>query len=357
MFAVVHTKMKNTFTIICIVAMTTQVISQSRKDLVSEYKKFLLNESHLGIILNGNVNNFTNEEIRTVLDSAWVKKKSIILLQLLGYLENPVCGLLMLSDIELETALLQFKRDNDLYLKLKIGDSLNQVLLNKYINSKNKQQLPYLVRKNLLDYEDMDILFVVYKSELEFQVWAKKKFEKSSYTLIKSFPITDPKVAKLGPKSKYGDSLTPEGVYSIYFYPSFRWSDFHLAFGISYPNRLDHARRFYWNITEKAGGDINIHGFCISIGCIPLGNPIMDEVFFLTRANLQNGADISIMIFPFKFDDEDVNKKHYNEFRTKPRIRDFWQSLEDCHKYFKRYEKIPEFVKNPNNGYYILSDN
>jgi murein L,D-transpeptidase YafK len=234
-----------------------------------------------------------------------------------------------------------------------IGNTANQVLFNVYINATNVNQIPHFIRKNTLDYGNLDLLFVVYKSELEFQVWAKNKNNDSAYTFISSYPITDSNVARPGPKSRYGDSLTPEGIYSVYFYPAFRWSDFHLAFRVSYPNRLDHARRSYWNVQGKPGGGINIHGYCISIGCIPLGNPVIDEVYLLTRTNQRNGSDTRIMIFPFKFDSQTTKNRYYNEFRNNNRITEFWDSLEDCHAYFKTTNKIPEFMHDQNTGYYI----
>jgi len=338
-----------------ILVLISQVFPQNRKDLIWEYNKLLSNDSHLGILLEGNINTFSNEEIYAVLDNAWAKKKSIVLLQLLGYLDNPVCELPIFNDSELKNAIIRFKTENHLSREPAICDSTCQVLFNHYLNSNIENQLPYLVQKKSFNYRDIDILFVAYKSELEFQVWAKKKYINSAYTLIASFPITDSTVAKLGPKSKFGDSLTPEGIYSVTFYSSFRWSDFYLAFRISYPNKLDYARRLYWNIGGKPGGDINIHGCCISIGCIPLGNPVIEEVFLLTRTNQINGSDISIMIFPFKFDNRAARNRQYGYYGNKTNLIEFWNSLEECHKYFKTYNKIPEFSLNQNTGYYILN--
>ena len=66
--------MKTFITIACIFAFFSQVIPQNRKELITEYNKFSLNENHLGISLNGNVNEYSNHEIITVFDSAWAKK-------------------------------------------------------------------------------------------------------------------------------------------------------------------------------------------------------------------------------------------------------------------------------------------
>ncbi len=347
--------MKIITTISVILILISQVFSQNRKDLIWEYNKLLSNDDHLGILLDGNVDTFANQEIVTVLDSAWAKKKSIILLQILGYLENPVCEISTFSNFELNNALLRSKRENDLSSEITVGKSINQILFNQYLNSNNEKQLPYLLRKNSLNYQDLDILFVVYKSELEFQVWAKKRNMNSAYALIASYPITDPIVSKLGPKSKYGDTLTPEGFYSVNFYSSFRWSDYYLAFRVSYPNIFDHARRSFWGVTGKTGGDINIHGCCVSIGCIPLGNPVIEEIFLLSRTNQMKGSDIKIMIFPFKFDIIDTRNIYWGDSRIISRIKDFWMSLENFHKYFKTYSKIPDLNIDHNTGYYVLN--
>jgi murein L,D-transpeptidase YafK len=347
--------MNNITTLTLFLVLISQVFSQNRKDLIWEYNKLVSNDYHLGILLDGNITSFSNQEIQTVLDDAWSKKKSIVLLQLLGFLENPACELPSFSDFELNKTIARFKSTNYISHELAIGKSINQELFNHYLNSNNESQLPYLVQNKSLNYRDIDILFIAYKSELEFQVWAKKKYSNSAYTLIKSFPITNSTVAKLGPKSKFGDSLTPEGIYSVTFYSSLRWSDFYLAFRISYPNKLDHSRRSYWNIRGEPGGDINIHGCCISIGCIPLGNPVIEEIFFLTRTNQINGSNISIMIFPFKFDNKASLNKYYGYFRNKTKILEFWNSLGDCYNYFKTYHKIPEINLNQYTGYYILN--
>lgn len=338
-----------------IIIFVSQVFSQTRKDLIWEYNKLLSNDSHLGVQLDCNINNASNQEIQVVLDKAWSKKKSTVLLQLLGYLPNPDCELPIFSDIEINNAMTRFKSDNSISEDLSTGHNINKILFNHYLNSNNQNQLPYLVQNKNLDYRYIDILFIAYKSELTFQVWAKKKHQNSAYTFIESFTITNSTVAIPGPKSKLGDSLTPEGIYSVDFYSSFRWSDFYLAFRISYPNKLDHLRRSYWNSGGKPGGDINIHGCCVSIGCLPLGNPVIEEVFLLTRTNQNMGSNVKIIIFPFHFDDTSVKIKHYDIYRNNTKLLEFWNSLEECHRFFKTYNKIPEFDLNQDTGNYILT--
>jgi murein L,D-transpeptidase YafK len=73
--------------------------------------------------------------------------------------------------------------------------------------------------------------------------------------VLKSYPISlgrDPS----GPKTRAGDSRTPEGAYLIdYRNPHSR---FHLALHISYPNRADTERAAAAGVPP--GGDIMVHG-------------------------------------------------------------------------------------------------
>ena len=322
------TKMKIIAIIILVFVIVIPGYSQSRKDLISQYRKLLTNDFHLGIRHVREIEQSSNREIQSVLQKAWSKKKSIILLQLLGYLDNPDCELPIFDAVEIQNAVNKFLIDNNISVDLSSGNSLNQILFDHYLKSDNENYLPHLLKNSSLIYDDLDILFIAYKSELEFQFWAKSRNKDSSYKFISSYPITDSTVSIVGPKSKYGDSRTPEGIYSVIFYPSFRWSDFYLAFRITYPNNLDLARRKYWNIGAKAGGDINLHGCCISIGCIPVGNPVVEEIFFVTRENQIQNSNISIMIFPYKFDNKDTKKSHYEKYDNNLKLIEFWKSLE-----------------------------
>ena len=68
----------------------------------------------------------------------------------------------------------------------------------------------------------------------------------------------------MGPKRLQGDYQVPEGFYYINeFNPN---SNYHLHLGLNYPNASDKIL----SDSLRPGGDIYIHGSCVSIGCIPL---------------------------------------------------------------------------------------
>ncbi|MCP3965095.1 MAG: L,D-transpeptidase family protein [Lentisphaerae bacterium] len=95
---------------------------------------------------------------------------------------------------------------------------------------------------------------------------------------------------EIGPKLKEGDRQIPEGIYKITFLnPN---SSYHLSMKINYPNDFD--RRMGNNDgREFLGSDIMIHGMNVTIGCIPVGNPGIEELFVLAN---NAGIDNTIVV-------------------------------------------------------------
>ena len=96
-----------------------------------------------------------------------------------------------------------------------------------------------------------------------------------------------------GPKLREGDLQVPEGFYRIaWLNPN---SKYHLSMKIDYPNTEDrkHARL---EGRDRPGGDIFIHGRAVSIGCLAIGDPAIEELFTLVATI---GHDkVSVMIAP-----------------------------------------------------------
>jgi murein L,D-transpeptidase YafK len=328
------------------------ITGQTRKDLLWEYKKMRDNDAHLGIALAGNVNNYTNDEIKSILKQAWQKKETVVLLQLLGYLQNPVCTIALFADEDIENALYHFAQDIA-KTNLSIGDRATNIRLQEVYQAGDIiNSLPRLIREQGLVYNNMDLVLRVFKKELNIALWVRPNNTDHPYRLLKTYDITDSIVSTLGPKSMLGDQLTPEGIYTLEFYPSFRWSDFYLAFKVSYPNEADEQRRRFWGIENKAGGAINLHGCCISIGCIPVGNPAIEELFFLIRANQKGGSEIHIHIFPFNFQSEDGQRLLQIYLQNNKRYYDFWQGLQAINESFLLNKKIPMIKVDLRTGYY-----
>ena len=74
------------------------------------------------------------------------------------------------------------------------------------------------------------------------------------------------------------DYQVPEGLYRIaYLNPA---SSYHLSMKVDYPNAFDHQQAVRERRT-RLGGDIFIHGKNVSIGCVAIGDPGIEELFTL----------------------------------------------------------------------------
>lgn len=199
-----------------------------------------------------------------------------------------------------------------------------------------------LLRKEFLSkgfhFPPNNILLVSYKAEGELQVWVKEGFR---YELFKVYEVCK-KSGDFGPKLKQGDRQVPEGIYTInVFNPT---SDYHLSLGVSYPNLADRIR----SKASDLGDDIYIHGGCVTVGCLPLTDNFMEEVYVLSVLSKNNSqSDIPIYLFPFKF-----NKlTEYIFYKEYPQNVKFWENLKQEYYYFKENRLIRNFTIDRNGNY------
>jgi murein L,D-transpeptidase YafK len=143
-------------------------------------------------------------------------------------------------------------------------------------------------------YPPRKILLCAFKEERSLQLWAKPD-SGESYQLIKNYPFTAFS-GVFGPKRRQGDLQIPEGFYEIsHFYPE---SPFHLALLVSYPNASDRLLGY----RPSLGGDICIHGNAVTIGCIPIGDAGIEELYIICVDQRSAGHVISTYIFPRAMD-------------------------------------------------------
>ena len=141
-----------------------------------------------------------------------------------------------------------------------------------------------------------------FKHERTLEVWAAPLAQPADsakagvlagpYVLLQRMPFCATS-GQLGPKRAAGDGQIPEGFYTIdRFNPQ---SNFHLSLGLDYPNAVDRARAGRSNL----GADIFIHGACVTIGCIPLTDPGIEELYLLAVwARSAGQRSIPVHIFP-----------------------------------------------------------
>ena len=112
----------------------------------------------------------------------------------------------------------------------------------------------------------------------------------------------------LGPKLREGDGQIPEGIYGIgYLNPN---SSYYLSLKVTYPNASDRARAKADGRTNL-GGDIMIHGKAVTIGCVPVGDDAIEDIFYLASAvGIKN---VSVVIAPY-----DMRKGRKPELERSP---------------------------------------
>lgn len=187
-----------------------------------------------------------------------------------------------------------------------------------------------------------------FKFDAQMEVWVKDEIKKP-FQLFKTYKVCA-LAGTLGPKRMEGDYQVPEGFYYISdFNPK---SSYYLSLGINYPNLSDKIL----SDSLRPGSDIYIHGSCVTVGCIPITDQQIDELYILAAYAKDQGQDfIPVHIFPVRFNKERSVK--YLETLTKDdaSLKKFADRLEDAYDYFEKYKQLP-VVMIGNKGEYIIND-
>ena len=196
-----------------------------------------------------------------------------------------------------------------------------------------------ITEKNLADNgikpNTLQLHLRAFKQEKELQVWAKNKADKT-YTLIKTYKFCTLS-GVLGPKRKKGDRQVPEGFYRIdRFNPH---SNFYLSLGVSYPNKSDQIL----GSKGALGGDIFIHGGCATIGCIPITDDKIKELYVYCVEAKNNDGSIPVTIFPAKLTNSKLQelKRNYKDDTDKLNL---WDDLKQAYDYFEQNKSLPRIT-------------
>jgi murein L,D-transpeptidase YafK len=183
------------------------------------------------------------------------------------------------------------------------------------------------LNQHFIPVNDFDLLMIAYKTEKKLDIFVKRKIA-NRYIKIHSYDICDIS-GKLGPKRKQGDKQVPEGFYCIdKFNPI---SEFHLSFRINYPNAADRIKSKYKN---NLGGDIYVHGSCATIGCLPMTDYYMEEIYIFAIYAKNNGQNkIPFYIFPFEMNEK--NMEIYTDiYNDNKELIAFWNNLKSGYDIF-----------------------
>lgn len=185
-----------------------------------------------------------------------------------------------------------------------------------------------------------------FKYDSQLEVWVKNEITQP-FKLFKSYRVCA-LAGTLGPKRMEGDYQVPEGFYYINeFNPR---SNYYLSLGINYPNESDKILSDMY----RPGGSIYIHGSCVTVGCIPLRDEQIDELYILAAHAKDAGQDyIPVHIFPIKFNvPKSVN--YFNNFaKDDPSLKQFAARMEDAFDYFEKFRQLPVILINDKGDYIV----
>lgn len=202
----------------------------------------------------------------------------------------------------------------------------------------------YFKQKGLTS-EGFNLFIRIFKKEQQVETWIKEK-GRSTYTLLQVYDVCASS-GSLGPKRKEGDLQVPEGIYHIeHFNPL---SNFHLSLGINYPNSSDRIL----SDRDRPGGQIYIHGNCVTVGCIPLTDDKIKELYVLAVEARNNGqSNIPVHIFPSKLEpaEMDALSKQYSSTQT---TVDFWKNLQTLYLDFSKTKALKKVNVDRTGKYYF----
>ena len=184
------------------------------------------------------------------------------------------------------------------------------------------------LRAHGLDPQRLEILFRHIKTSRTLEVWARNRGG-GPFGLLRAYPLAAVS-GTLGPKRRAGDHQVPEGYYEVdRFNPA---SNFHLSLGLNYPNAADRALG-----EPHPGGDIFIHGGALTIGCLPITDAGIEEVYLLAlTARAAGQAVIPVHIFPFPLTEAELAKHAGSPHQA------FWRGLVPGYAYFEQHHEAAE---------------
>ncbi len=188
-----------------------------------------------------------------------------------------------------------------------------------------------LFRQAGIPYPPERVFLRAFKNEKALELWAAKGTE---YVLVKKYDVCASS-GSLGPKRRAGDAQVPEGFYEITgFNPS---SQYHLSVRVNYPNESDRILGQSGNL----GGDIFIHGDCVTIGCLPLTDSGIEELYvILVDKKAKDASPIPVHLFPARLDDRGM-KILKEAHGSNKELVSFWEDLKVGFDSFDKNHRLP----------------
>jgi murein L,D-transpeptidase YafK len=204
-----------------------------------------------------------------------------------------------------------------------------------------------------LAYPVQSVFMRAFKRERILEIWGRNRAT-DRFVFLKSYPLAGFS-GTLGPKRMEGDLQIPEGFYEIRGENSFNpLSDYHLSMLVDYPNESDRKL----GVQSKLGGEICVHGKNVTIGCLPITDDGIKEVYWLAVQAASRGQDrIPIHIFPARLDSATMValEQEYAGVKdtTGHELVPFWRNLQPGYAWFEQHRALPKVRVGADGGYRV----
>ena len=183
-----------------------------------------------------------------------------------------------------------------------------------------------------IERERLNIYLRAFKTEKQIELWGKNDTDEE-FRLITNYEICSLS-GDLGPKRRQGDFQIPEGFYHISrFNPV---SSYYLSLKVNYPNPSDRILG-----GQPLGGDIFVHGACVTIGCLPITDELIKELYIFCVEARNNGQTfILITIFPLRLTDENFGNL-VSQYPEDSPVVGLWTDLKRGYEIFNETHQLP----------------
>ena len=187
-----------------------------------------------------------------------------------------------------------------------------------------------------------------FKYDAQLEIWVKNNL-KDKYKLFKTYKVCM-QSGTMGPKRMQGDYQVPEGFYYINeFNPK---SMYHLSLGLNYPNPSDKIL----SDKDRPGNGIYIHGSCVSVGCIPVTDSDIEEVYILASYAREAGQEyIPVHIFPIRYNNKKSAAYFENYCKDNPSLIPFSDQLERAYNSFENTHQAPVILIDLRGDYIVAN--
>ena len=202
-----------------------------------------------------------------------------------------------------------------------------------------------------LTWPPKDLHLRAFKAERAIEVWVGGG---GPLSLLDTFVVCGDS-GGLGPKVQQGDLQIPEGFYLVTGLNP--WSPGLLSLQLDYPNAADRARRLKRaSVTSTAsdaprgtkapptkqpslGGDIAVHGTCISTGCLAIDDDPIEQIYLLALEPRRRGRAIRVHVYPGRLEPERIES--LLEATDDVLVVKLWTSMIPAYRGFERTRRPP----------------